>query len=50
MAFKEDDVWWHEQEGPIKVRAARHWDNIERFPEIYSLARPKVVYAQPEGK
>lgn len=39
---KEDAVWWHGINGPEQIIwAGDDWENIRRFPEVYSIARPK---------
>ena len=40
-------VWWRSETGPEHVQASEHWDNIQRHPSAYQLAKPtiaRVVY------
>lgn len=39
-------VWWRCEDGPQKVLADTHWDNIKQFPDCYQLREPsiKVTY------
>ena len=41
---KTTKVWWLSAYGPELVEAGDpdHWHNIERYPGLYQLARPKV--------
>lgn len=39
----EAKVWWRGEDGPELVTAnGSHWGNLHRYPDVYSLAMPKV--------
>lgn len=46
---KSDKVWWHCQEEPELVLAKEDWDNIMRYPEVYSLAEPIFQFGEYTG-
>jgi len=35
-------VWWRGEDGPDLVIAGDEWLNIKGFPNIYTLAEPKI--------
>lgn len=46
IVYQSSVVWWHGEDGPIRINLkAPHllmpeWENIVRFPLIYSLQEP----------
>ncbi len=40
---KHQKVWWKCEEGPQHVFAESHWENILKYPEIYSLGEPRYT-------
>lgn len=34
-------VWWHCADGPCRVEVSKHRDNIDEFPNVYSIQKPK---------
>ena len=43
---KGDMVWWRANIGPEHVDSSSHWENIERYPDVYQIATPvtRVIY------
>lgn len=41
---KTSKVWWRGANGPEHVKAEEHWDNIQKYPQLYSFIRPKIIY------
>lgn len=42
----ESFVWWKADDGPEKVKAKDHFDNIRHYPQFYSLSKPKTIYVE----
>lgn len=43
VVTKDSMVWWLAAKGPEHVKASdgTHWNNIERYPNVYQLATPR---------
>lgn len=40
---KSQMVWWRNNGGPEHVAAGYHWGNIQKYPHLYSFARPSYT-------
>jgi len=36
-------VWWRCHDGPERVLAKDHWENIKGYPDAYQLNEPKTT-------
>lgn len=41
---KGHPVWWRNVDGPEEVDSVKHWENIKKFPDVYSICRPRIEY------